>query len=196
MNPPVVRCATEAERRKVIDVITLAFVTDPMARWANPSAHAYLATMPDFIDVFGCGGLPHGTTYVVEGFAGAALWLAPGVQPDGERMAALMSAPSDAPAGVQAELAAVFEQMASYHPHEPHWYLPIIGVDPAQQGRGYGAALMRHAVQRFDREGAIAYLESSNPRNISLYQRHGFEILGTVQVGSSPEVVPMLRRPR
>jgi ribosomal protein S18 acetylase RimI-like enzyme len=180
----------------VIDVITLAFVTDPIARWASPTAHGYLATMPDFIDAFGCCGLPHGTTYVVEGFAGAALWLAPGVEPDAARMAALMSAPSDAAPAVQAELAAVFEQMGSYHPAEPHWYLPIIGVDPAQQGRGYGAALMRHAVQRFDRDGATAYLESSNARNIPLYQRHGFEILGTVQVGSSPEVVPMLRRPR
>jgi ribosomal protein S18 acetylase RimI-like enzyme len=86
--------------------------------------------------------------------------------------------------------------MARYHPDGPHWYLPMIGVDPARQGRGYGAALMRHATQIFDRDGAVAYLESSNARNIPLYQRHGFEVLGTVQVGSSPEIVPMLRMPR
>jgi ribosomal protein S18 acetylase RimI-like enzyme len=91
---------------------------------------------------------------------------------------------------------AIFEQMAKYHPNEPHWYLPLVGVDPAQQGRGHGDALMRYALERFDREKMAAYLESTNPRNISLYRRHGFEELGTIQVGSSPTLVPMLRRPR
>ena len=86
--------------------------------------------------------------------------------------------------------------MAKYHPDEPHWYLPLIGVDPAQQGKGLGDALMRHALVRCDRAGQPAYLESSNPRNISLYRRHGFEELGTIQAGSSPALVPMLRRPR
>jgi hypothetical protein len=41
-----------------------------------------------------------------------------------------------------------------------------------------------------------AYLESTNPKNIPLYERHGFEVLGTIQVGTSPAVCPMLRRPR
>ena len=194
MNPPVVFSATEAQRRQVIDVITLAFVADPLARWAIPNASDYLKWTPDFIDAFGCNGLPHGSAYVVEGFAGAALWLPPGVQPDGDRMAAI--AEQCVHADVLPDFSSVFEQMGNYHPKQPHWYLPMIGVDPAQQGRGFGAALMRHAAQRFDREGAVAYLESSNARNIPLYQRHGFEILGTVQVGSSPEIVPMLRTPR
>jgi len=86
--------------------------------------------------------------------------------------------------------------MGSYHPTEPHWYLPFIGVDPARQGNGHGSALMEHALTRCDREQKLAYLESSNPRNIPLYQRHGFEVLGTIQVGSSPPLAPMLRRPR
>lgn len=89
----------------------------------------------------------------------------------------------------------VFEAMGSYHPDEPHWYLPLIGVDPAKQGRGHGAALMQFAAERADRERLPAYLESSNPRNIPLYQRFGFEILGTIQIGNSPPVTPMLRAP-
>jgi ribosomal protein S18 acetylase RimI-like enzyme len=91
---------------------------------------------------------------------------------------------------------AIFEQMAKLHPKEPHWYLPLIGVDPAHQGRGHGDALLQYALQRFDREGLPAYLESTNPRNISLYRRHGFEEVGTIQAGSSPTLVPMLRRAR
>jgi ribosomal protein S18 acetylase RimI-like enzyme len=55
---------------------------------------------------------------------------------------------------------------------------------------------MRHAVARCDQERALAYLESSNPRNISLYRRHGFEVMGEIRVGAAPLVTPMLRRPR
>lgn len=32
--------------------------------------------------------------------------------------------------------------------------------------------------------------------NITLYERHGFEVMGTIQVGAAPPVTPMLRRPR
>jgi hypothetical protein len=39
-------------------------------------------------------------------------------------------------------------------------------------------------------------LESSNPKNISLYLRHGFEVIGEIQVGSSPVVTPMIRNPQ
>ena len=86
--------------------------------------------------------------------------------------------------------------MEGYHPREPHWYLPFIGVDPSQQGKGYGSALMKHTLDACDRDHAAAYLESSNPKNVPLYERHGFELLGTIQAGTSPPIFPMLRKPR
>jgi hypothetical protein len=55
---------------------------------------------------------------------------------------------------------------------------------------------MKHATDICDRDGALAYLESSNLRNVPLYERHGFEVLGTIQAGQSPTIVPMLRKPR
>jgi hypothetical protein len=42
----------------------------------------------------------------------------------------------------------------------------------------------------------LAYLESSNLRNVPLYERHGFKVLGTIQAGGSPPITPMLRKPR
>ena len=93
-------------------------------------------------------------------------------------------------------MGALFERMAGFRPREPHWYLPLIGVDPAHQGKGCGAALLSFALASCDRDHLPAYLESTNPRNVSLYKRHGFEPLGTIQVGQSPPLVPMLRRAR
>jgi ribosomal protein S18 acetylase RimI-like enzyme len=56
------------------------------------------------------------------------------------------------------------------------------------RNKGRGAALLEHRLRQCDREHLPAYLWSSNPLNISLYQRHGFEIAGTIRVGSSPSI--------
>jgi len=77
-----------------------------------------------------------------------------------------------------------------------HWYLPAIGVDPRGQGKGYGSALLAHSLEVCDRAHEAAYLESTNPLNIHLYERFGFEVIGEIQAGRSPTIVPMLRAAR
>ena len=194
MTTPTIKSATTAEEAAVIAVITLAFSTDPVARWAYPDPQQYLTAMPLLVKTFGGKAVAHGSAYYVEGYAGAAPWLPPDVHPNDEELSAVIE--NTVSKWVQDDLMAVFEQMGASHPTEPHWYLPLIGVEAIQQGHGYGSALMEHALRPCDRTRTLAYLESSNPRNISLYQRHGFEILGTIQVGTSPPLFPMVRKPR
>jgi ribosomal protein S18 acetylase RimI-like enzyme len=185
---------SESEQQAVVAVITLAFSTDPMARWTFPDPATYLRVWPEVAGAFGDNGFAHGAAHLAAGGAAAAMWLPPGVHPDSERLTALIE--EHAPSEQQADLERVFAQMEIHHPSEPCWYLPLIGVDPRCQGRGYGSALLRYALEQCDRDGMPAYLESSNPRNIPLYQRHGFEIIGAIQAGPTPTVVPMLRRRR
>ncbi len=149
---------------------------------------------PSFVRVFGGNAFAHESAYYVDGYAGVALWLPPEVSPDEDALITLLQRTGSAQ--FQQDGVAVFEQMGRYHPREPHWYLPFIGVDPSHQGKGHGAALMQHALIPCDRDHTLAYLESSNPKNIPLYERHGFELLGTIQVGTSPPIFPMLRTPR
>jgi ribosomal protein S18 acetylase RimI-like enzyme len=146
------------------------------------------------VHAFGGKAFACGSADCVGNFAGAALWLPPGIEADHEALGEVMQS-TLTPSRLE-DARALFPQMATYHPSEPHWYLPLIGVDPAHQGNGLGDALMAHALARCDRDRAPAYLESSNPRNISLYRRHGFEPLGEIRAGSSPPLVPMLRRAR
>ncbi len=193
MKSPTVRVMAAADEASAVEIIVLAFAADPMARWTWPHAGQYLAAMPRMARAFGGKAFSNGSAFCTDGYAGTALWLPPGVEPDQEELGAVVEstvAPSLGP-----DMAAVFEQMAKYHPTEPHWYLPLIGVDPAHQGEGCGDTLMTYALTQCDRDHAPAYLESSNPRNIPFYRRHGFETLGEIQVGSSPTLVPMLRKP-
>jgi ribosomal protein S18 acetylase RimI-like enzyme len=188
------RPATPDEMPQAVAAIVAAFITDPIARFAWLAPHDYLRSAPSAVREFACGGFEHGTAYVTADFCGAALWLPPGVHPNGDRLERVLR-DTACPEHLD-DLLATFGQMEQQHPDQPHWYLPLIGVEPNAQGQGLGAELMRHALARCDRDGALAYLESSNPRNISLYLRFGFEVMGEIQVGAGPLVTPMLRPAR
>ncbi|MEI2432843.1 GNAT family N-acetyltransferase [Lysobacter yananisis] len=189
-----IRSATLDEMPHAVATIVAAFVADPPARFAWPSAHDYLQTMPLATREFAGSCFKHGTAYVSRDFCGTALWLPPGVEPDGETLEKMFR--DTAKREHLDDLLATFEKMGQAHPREAHWYLPQIGVDPHAQGKGIGAALMRHALARCDQDRALAYLEASRPRNIPFYQHYGFEPLREIQVGAAPPVTPMLRRPR
>lgn len=189
-----IRSATPDEMPRALAAIVVGFITDPLARFAWLSPHEHLCHMPVAAREFGGGAFAHGTAYVTADFCGTALWLPPDVHPNGEALEKLFR--DTAKPEHLDDLLGTFEQMEQWHPEEPHWYLSMIGVEPNSQRRGLGADLMRHAVARCDQEGLLAYLESSNRRNISLYLRHGFEVMGEIQVGAAPLVTPMVRRPR
>ena len=191
---PTITIAKPENKPRLLQTIVLGFAADPMARWASPDPAVYLDRRDEFFDAMGGAAFAHGTAFVADEGAAVALWLPPGVEPDGERMAAIMDAQT--PAGRQAEMEELFARMEECHLAEPHWYLPLIAADPARQGEGLGTALMAAAVARIDADGRPAYLESSNPRNIPLYERFGFERIGEIRTETSPVLTPMVRRGR
>ncbi len=189
-----VAAVATADEAKAIATVALAFATDPMMRWSFPDPAKYFAVVPDFIRAFGGNAIAQGTADVAGDFAAVALWLPPGVEPDGEAMGRIIEA--HMPPEKMEDGGGLVEQMGKFHPHEPHWYLPLIGTDPAFQGKGFGADLMAHAIWRCDERGETAYLESSNPANVPFYERFGFKVMGEIQQGSSPTLIPMLREAR
>lgn len=194
MVTTTIKTALTSDEAGAIGALTLAFSTDPMARWSLPDPAKYLATFPSIARAFGGSAFERGTAYIANGISGAALWLPPGIGSDEESLMRLLD--ENTGGDIKEHMPGIFEQMEKFHPTGPHWYLLMIGVDPAHQGAGVGSALMTEALKAVDRDGLIAYLESSNPKNISLYERHGFEVIGEIQSGSSPVLRPMLRRAR
>ena len=188
---PEVKSADENMKASAISTIVLGFAADPMVRWTWPDSSEYLRVMPRFVKAFGGRAFEHGTAYITEGARAAALWLPPGVEPDEAAMGAVLEGALRPE--IAGDVGVILKGMAEHHPHEPHWYLPLVAADPNWIGQGLGALLMKHALRRCDKEGMAAYLESTNPRNLSLYERHGFRIMGKIQSGSSPVMTPMLR---
>jgi ribosomal protein S18 acetylase RimI-like enzyme len=88
------------------------------------------------------------------------------------------------------------EAMMAAHPHEPHWYLNVVSTLPECQGHGYGAAVLQPVLAVCDAERVSAYLESSNPRNMTLYRRQGFVETGEIELPDGPSLFQMWRDPQ
>jgi ribosomal protein S18 acetylase RimI-like enzyme len=193
-SDPFIRTAIAADAERCLAALTLAFSGDPPSRWAWTDPQQYLEAFPRFARAFGGGAIDHGTALYYQGFCGVALWLPPGAAPDEESLVKVIEETvADERKGV---MFSMFEQMDAFHPREAHWHLPLIGVDPADQGKGIGSALLSHILNVCDGQEVLAYLEATSPRNVLLYERHGFETVGSIQVADSPRIIPMLRKPR
>ena len=76
-----------------------------------------------------------------------------------------------------------------------HWYLQIIGVDPAYQGQGFSSQLVRPMLERIDREYLPCFLETNIEKNVAIYQRFGFGVVSEDEIpGTELMSFAMLRK--
>lgn len=124
-----------------------------------------------------------GRVLTTPGVDGVALWTPPRTPPmSGE--AAVAAGFSDLP-GIIGEnavkrFADFFAAIEPYHHRDAsddHWYLAVLGVDPSQQGRGIGHALIQPILAEADAAGVACYLETAQPTNVGFYVTQGFEVL-------------------
>jgi GNAT superfamily N-acetyltransferase len=184
----------QAQRPDAISTLVSAFIGDPVERWLYPSASGYFAHFGRFVEAFAGQAFESRTAWAIEDGTPVALWLPPGTTPDGGAIGRVL-----AETVAQAKHADTFEvlgQMAAAHPTYPHWYLALMGVDPAVQGHGFGSRLLESGLQRVDSDHLPAYLETPNPDAVPLYERYGFIASARAQAGKCPPIVSMVRAAR
>jgi GNAT superfamily N-acetyltransferase len=195
---PLVTHLRRADAPAAAELLGLAFADDPYMTWICPGGVDHIHT---FMDLAVAYAIDHGHAYVVHDGedgapAAAALWAGPDARqlPEERREYRQLFIEQRGDIDV---LMDGFRLVAAAHPTEPHFYLNILGSRPELRGRGLGAALIAHVVAECDRQGLPAYLESSNPRNQTLYRRHGFVAGEPVDMpdGSGVFVTPMWREP-
>ena len=176
---------------RAVSTLVAAFVADPFIRWMFPDAKQYLTYFPQVLKYFAGAAFEHHGAFRSGDYKAAACWLPPGVEPDEDALGKVLA--EGVESDLQENVFAVLEQVGVSHPSVPHYYLPAIGVEPMTQGSGYGSILMERGVEICDQHQVAAYLESTNPANISLYEKFGFSIVGEIQIDSSPVLTRMLR---
>jgi len=196
---PAVRPATAADLPAVGRVLAAAFDGDPVwSHLASPKAD-WSARAGAWFEAEARSQLKHhGEVLVDEELGGAAIWAPPGHWKGTAAEGLALVVPSvrlfrsRLPRSI-----ANLGLMERKHPKEPpHWYLAILGTDPAHQGKGIGSALIRAVTDRCDEQGLGAYLESSKEQNVPYYARHGFEVREQISSGDGPPMWLMWRDPK
>jgi GNAT superfamily N-acetyltransferase len=195
-----VRKATYADVPALSKALARAFDDDPIMEWllppGTPRRMDRLAT--SFEVALRVLHLRHDETWTTPDLSAAALWDPPDQWKTGPRqMVRGLPAMAWVLRGRLLPGIRALSHAERQHPPGSHWYLAVLGTEPAAQGKGAGSAVLEPVLQRCDEEGVDAFLESSKERNIAYYHRFGFTVVGEVQFpGGGPKVWQMLRQPR
>jgi ribosomal protein S18 acetylase RimI-like enzyme len=195
-----VRRATAADVDQVADILADAFHDDPVFRWLLPPAarrrdrrlrHFFELTAQSYLRT-------DRHVYLTNAGQAAAVWSPPGAWAPTTSESLRHILPMARVFGTGLVRASRLEtQMLRSHPRDiPHWYLYCIGTVSSVQGRGIGSRMLRTVLDEADTFGTPAYLESSNIRNVPLYERHGFHVLEEFKAaGTGPTMWRMWREP-
>lgn len=193
-----VRKATMADAKELSRSLAAAFDDDPIMEWMLPRTLRNRDERHRRFHELALRKLhlPHGEVYTTEGLEAGAEWDPPNQWRVGPMMQ-LRLLPSFI-RSLGSRLPAVISGLTlieKHHPKEPHYYLGILGTDPAHQGKGLGSAVLKPVLDLCDAQGMPAYLESSKESNIPFYNRHGFEVTTTLHMPKGPPLWPMWRDP-
>ena len=169
------------------ELLARAFHADSFSRYVVPDPVERADSLPFIYEVGVRYGALFGEVYAMhdedDSLVGVAVWLPPGehrtkpertVEAGYLELAELVDPePLQRFAQVQGHLTVIHERDAPID----HWYLTLIGVDPARQGQGVGSALLRPVMARADAAGVSCYLETFAEANLAFYARHGFVVV-------------------
>jgi ribosomal protein S18 acetylase RimI-like enzyme len=178
----------------ILDTLVGAFLDDPLYRWLYPSPTVRPIALRDHLTFMLDLAADRGHIETNAHGRAVAVWTDPGVQLLDDPAPFLALLTRWAPTRVEAAEAG----MAACAPHEPDnaAVLHLLATAPAERGRGHVTALIGPWLRELDADGRGAFLISSNPRNIPLYERCGFAQTSQVRVADGgPALFPMSRRP-
>jgi GNAT superfamily N-acetyltransferase len=197
-----VRVARRDEAALLGEVLAEAFAEDPVFAWLIPQQvrgrdHRLRAVFTSMSRGYLRQGKP---CYLAGDASAAALWAAPGAWTMPLSQIIVEAAPNGlAFRGRLFRALRTQLQVERLHAAQsvPHWYLGYLGTRRDRQGQGLGTQMLRTVLDRLDSDGLPAYLESSNERNLPLYERNGFRVVGDLRaLGHGPVIWRMWREPQ
>jgi ribosomal protein S18 acetylase RimI-like enzyme len=177
---------------KAVESLSRAFEDDPLSIYLFPEARTRLRRLRRFFTLqLKRTYLPRGEVYTVEACRACALWLPP--RPAGSTLQEMFRRQPLTALVAQLQLitivgarlsaaASLMRLIEAEQPRVPHWYLGPLGTDPQFRKRGLGSAVLAPVLERCDRDGVGAYLESSKEDNLDFFRRHAFEVRNKITV--------------
>jgi ribosomal protein S18 acetylase RimI-like enzyme len=182
-------------------VLMRAFAEDPGLRFVLPERADRKRLGPTLARAAARYSLRCGAPLVTPGAVrGVALWFPPDAPAPTEAdlvETGLAAVPDQIGPAAWQRFKRLLDHLDALHPRyapDPHWYLAMLGVDPAWQRRGIGESLMRPVFAAADRDGFGCYLEAPTADNARYYERRGFRVVAETDVPESDVHVWLMRR--
>jgi ribosomal protein S18 acetylase RimI-like enzyme len=194
---------TSKERHAGAAVLGRAFAEYEVLRHYFPDERQRHTIANTFVLIGLAVCLKYGEVYATsDKMEGVAAWLPPGKAPfGGWQILRSVPLPTLFRFGRQgaARMQAYGRFVDSLHrkllPY-PHWYLQVIGVDPAYHGQGFSGRLIRPMLERIGREAMPCSLETNIDKNVAIYRHFGFEVISEDKMPGTPVTsFLMLRKP-
>ena len=181
-------------------VLGQAFMHDPMIVYIIPEERKRMYIVPWYMTRLLAYSYRYGYAYATSSKDGVIFFLPPGeTELSYPRMfwAGMLGAPVKL--GVTAcirllRVAAATDKLHAQYAPPSHYYLFGLGVNPSSQGKGLGSYLLDLLLQRCDVEHVPCYLETHSEHNISLYKRHGFDVVVDAEIVSGKLRIWGMRR--
>ena len=193
-----------AQLEPAVRTLARAFESYPMMAYLLPDDATRPRLLPRCLRCVVRYGLLYGEVYAtLPEFEGVAVWLPPhSVEASlvGMARAGVFWLPLTVGMGFFRRFWAFYRHVAELRKrHAPfaHWYLQMIGIDPAHQQQGHGSRLLAPMLARLDAEHAACCLDTETCENEVYYRRFGFSTAEAAKVpGSSVDCWFMVRPAR
>jgi GNAT superfamily N-acetyltransferase len=188
--------ATRKDKRRFVDILATSFASDPHVGWlagAGPGKEKRLRLLMEFAFE---QGLANGEAYMSPDKNAVAIWrrghknrFSPGL---GWLYLKFMAG-----MGMRRinRITQLDKELHAHYPGDGSFlYLWLLGVDPAHQGKGLSSLMLNRRLRATDRSATPTYLETSRAKNVSIYQRKGFEVYHQIELDPTAGTTVYLMR--
>jgi ribosomal protein S18 acetylase RimI-like enzyme len=199
----IIREATAADVGPAARTLAAAFTGYPWTAWTVDERDHTDRLEALYRAMLGTVVVPHGRVWLCEDRSadpapviGVAGWLTPRSNPPAEVREELATVEQRLRGDRHDQHLAAEAVLDQHRPRTPHWLLGVVGVLSEHRGRGVAVGLLQPGLTQAAADGVPVHLETSDPRNVALYRRLGFEVTTTVELlGGAPPVWLMRRDP-
>lgn len=201
---PDYRLLKPADIERAADVISQAFMEDPLCTFMLPNQKTRYRTLLKFFRLYGELNIKNGCGYGAgEPLQGVAYWLSPdqddlsiSLKSSGKLLTLLFSGYTTGYLRAR-QVVKQTDQLHQKYAAERHYYLDNIGVLASARGQGHASRLIRPFLAQADEQGVITYTDTVTRSNVALYEHFGFECVEEAPIaGTGITAWALLRHPQ
>ena len=168
---------------------------DPMARWLFPEDDAYLQYLGQIFQLMASRLCPEGLVYTSEQHEAVAVWITDEMSSLTEQKLSVFE---------QCLPETRFRQLIDFNQLVSETtssldncrYLNFFGTRYADQGKGFGKALLNYSIEQLNQTDATAVTLSNGERGRQFFKSSGFNVSRVINWNNYPETDLMIRLPQ